>query len=674
MPTASPNQISRPQVREAFDEACRALLEIHSELPSVRGAPHVLFLPAFATQFQQLRALPRRTRRALRRRWKCALSVIALSMTLGQVPVWAATIEVAANTPPSIARDGKCSLIEAIVNANRDARTHLDCVAGAGADTIILPELSQQALKAREILPNIWSKIVIEGHGSTIRRDAALDYSPLDVDFFRITAAGDLTLNETTISGETAITPVGWPSGAPSGYAGIRNAGGIVTLRDSSIRDLLQGLANTGTATLTNSTVSGNGNTYFGGANAGGIFNGGYNQGNGTMFLRNCIVTGNTPGIVNRPDATLTLSDSTVSGNFADQSMGGGLSNGGTALIVRSTFSENWAYWGGGIFNGRTGIATLIRSTVSGNAANYGGGIANRGSFKLTNSTVSNNRAGHHGGGLLADYSETNQSALILASSTVTGNYAGYDGGGLFFGYGTVTLQRSIVSGNSLRADSAGREISNRNSSDGVVIGDDYNLIGHSGDAGALGFTPGSTDIVPSKPTGGILRPLADNGGGTHTHALAIGSPALNASPDDETCPAIDQRGNPRPRGAACDIGAFEGSAVLCGGKVTTQVGTVGADDLTGTPGADVISGLTGGDVIVGLDGNDVICAGPGPDQIYGGIGNDVLFGEPGNDRLFGQRGDDKLDGGPDQDYCDGGSQTGAGDTATACETVIGVP
>jgi Ca2+-binding RTX toxin-like protein len=189
-----------------------------------------------------------------------------------------------------------------------------------------------------------------------------------------------------------------------------------------------------------------------------------------------------------------------------------------------------------------------------------------------------------------------------------------------------------------------------------------------------VGVNLGSTDIVPSKAVAGILLPLADNGGGTHTHALAIGSPALNASPDDAGCRPIDQRGNPRPRGAACDIGAFEGSAVLCGGRVTTMVGTVNADDLTGTPGADVISGLNGNDVITGLDGNDVICGGTGADRAYGGIGNDVIFGEAGNDRLLGQGGVDKLNGGPDQDYCDGGSQAGAGDTATACETVIGVP
>jgi Ca2+-binding RTX toxin-like protein len=235
-----------------------------------------------------------------------------------------------------------------------------------------------------------------------------------------------------------------------------------------------------------------------------------------------------------------------------------------------------------------------------------------------------------------------------------------------------VTLKRSIVSGNRDYYDPS-REITIAAAGGGgVVTADDYNLFGHDGDAGIEGFTPGATDIVPSKPVGGILLPLADNGGGTQTHALAIGSPALDASPDDATCPAVDQRGNPRPRGSACDIGSFEGVAVLCNGKVTTMVGTINDDRLTGTAGPDVISGLLGNDTIFGLEGNDLVCAGSGADRVYGGQGSDQLFGEPGDDRMFGEGGNDILNGGVGQDHCDGGS--GAGDQATACENVSGVP
>ena len=53
------------------------------------------------------------------------------------------------------------------------------------------------------------------------------------------------------------------------------------------------------------------------------------------------------------------------------------------------------------------------------------------------------------------------------------------------------------------------------------------------------------------------LGPLQDNGGPTLTHALLVGSPAIDAG-DDAAAPTTDQRGVARPLGAATDIGAFE--------------------------------------------------------------------------------------------------------------------
>jgi hypothetical protein len=435
---------------------------------------------------------------------------------------------------------------------------------------------------------------------------------------------------------------------------GLLNSGGVAVVRDSSVTDNMYSYVgagggiqnrNSATLTVTNSVISENGAYFRGG------------------------------GIYNDSSSSATLTDSIVSGNrITYEGNGGGIMNyGGTLLLVGTTVADNTATYGGGIWN--KGTAMIRRSTISGNRLDSpyeyfnGGGIDNLGKLTLVNSTVSNNQGRATGGGI----SNLNNGTLAILSSTVTGNTAAtrstyYEekGGGIMAWSGTLTLQRSIVSGNNA---STVPEISVQ---PGVTVtANDFNVFGHDGDAGVAGFTPGSTDIVPNKSIGGILLPLADNGGPTRTHALAMNSPALDASPDDESCPAVDQRGSPRPRGPACDIGSFEGAAVLCNGRTTTQVGTDGDDELTGTPGPDVIAGLNGDDAIAGLEGNDVLCAGGGNDTVFGSAGNDALFGQGGNDRLLGHRGSDTLDGGNGQDQCDGGADA---DTATACETVNSVP
>jgi len=64
----------------------------------------------------------------------------------------------------------------------------------------------------------------------------------------------------------------------------------------------------------------------------------------------------------------------------------------------------------------------------------------------------------------------------------------------------------------------------------------------------------GTGDISGQDPQ---LGNLTDNGGSTQTMALLAGSPAINTG-DDGTCEATDQRGQPRPQGNHCDMGAYE--------------------------------------------------------------------------------------------------------------------
>jgi hypothetical protein len=98
---------------------------------------------------------------------------------------------------------------------------------------------------------------------------------------------------------------------------------------------------------------------------------------------------------------TLTINKSTVSGNTANAAtgFGGGIYGGGTLTINNSTVSGNTAHGanfasGGGIYN-RAGTLTLNNSTLSGNGVvsgqRSGGGINNGGTAILQNSIVANN-------------------------------------------------------------------------------------------------------------------------------------------------------------------------------------------------------------------------------------------------------------------------------------------
>lgn len=144
--------------------------------------------------------------------------------------------------------------------------------------------------------------------------------------------------------------------------------------------------------------------------------------------------------------------------------------------------------------------------------------------------------------------------------------------------------------------------------------------------------------------------------------------------------------------------------APTCDGRAVTvdlaqgDTPTEGDDVIRGTHGEDVIDGGGGDDVICGRGARDRIDGGTGRDRIFGGGGKDSLDsgggggllaggdgrdgmrGGQGSDNLRGGRGDDQLEGRAGNDNHDGGLGTdrclgGSGvDTATACETTVGIP
>ena len=283
------------------------------------------------------------------------------------------------------------------------------------------------------------------------------------------------------------------------------------------------GINNSGTLTLTSSTVSGNSAhipCYFTGlfflcagtASGGGIYN------SGALTISNSIITGNGAG----SGGLCTISC------FA---FGGGIYNRGTLLMIQnSTLTGNGAFvprclegaphclLGGGAVDSIGGTVTLNNSTVEGNTSTCegpcetpGGAIANGSNLAMNNSTVSGNPAGG------------------ISNS------------------GTATLQNSIVANNS------GKDCS------GTITSHGYNL---SSDGTCAFRGPGDMNNIDPK-----LGALQNNGGPTQTQALLSGSLAIDAG-NPSGCTdgqghllKTDQRGMPRPNredAGGCDMGAYE--------------------------------------------------------------------------------------------------------------------
>src|SRR5262249_45247804 len=155
---------------------------------------------------------------------------------------------------------------------------------------------------------------------------------------------------------------------------------------------------------------------------------------------------------------------------------------------------------------------------------------------------------------------------VVLNNSTISANSVGFSG--------AVTASNTIFAGNTQGGASS--------DCGGTLTSGGYNLI-----QSTSGFC-----IITGTTTGNILNQnarlglLGDNGGPTQTHALALGSPAIDTGNPIATgsggraCTISDQRGVARPlsAGGRCDIGVVESQG---GGLSITRV-TPGSAGNTG--------------------------------------------------------------------------------------------
>ncbi|MCH8543104.1 MAG: MBG domain-containing protein [Alcanivorax sp.] len=247
----------------------------------------------------------------------------------------------------------------------------------------------------------------------------------------------------------------------------------------------------------------------------------------------------------------IVLRDVTIDGNSAEVQGGGAITRIGSSLTIENS--------------------TVSRNRAEGDATSTVGGLAildYSGDVLITNSTISGNTASGTVGGLeLAPREDANQARLTHV--TITDNRSGLvNAEAAAGGLRVVTtnaptrLYNTLVAANFRGAGNTADNIfgSLHNSSE-------HNLIGTGGNGG---LTQGTNGNLVGVDDPGLL-PLGDYHGGTETHALRNGSPALDAG--STALPGVaaqDQRGWPRAAASASltpmnhtDIGAYEAHPTL---------------------------------------------------------------------------------------------------------------
>lgn len=240
---------------------------------------------------------------------------------------------------------------------------------------------------------------------------------------------------------------------------------------------------------------------------------------------------------------TLTLNHSTLGSNIAIGGGGGIYNDGGNVTILGSYLISNQTVNGGAIMSIGGTVALEVSALRSNIATGLGGGMcASGGSIELVNNTFSNNRA-DQGGGVYKT------GTAVLTNNTFNENRADL-AGALYNAAGTSTVMNNIFA-NSLDEAGSGPSL---NCDGPTMLSMGRNIIS---DNSCVPNPSSVGDLHGTDPLLGIWNAL---GGPIHAYAPLPGSPAIDYGLD---CPATDQRGWPRPLGAACDVDSIEFGGVI---------------------------------------------------------------------------------------------------------------
>jgi 6-phosphogluconolactonase (cycloisomerase 2 family) len=515
--------------------------------------------------------------------------------------------------------NGQCSIMEAMQTAVA-MRVNDDCGPEVSGPVVITFTVS--TVTTTDQLPN-----VIPGSNVTLIGPVIIDASPtitFDVD------GGTLNMANLTVkNGETIALNV-----HPEGTA---NLAGVSFVGNSALAGGAA-ISNDGTLRIAGSNFTGNK------INTGGAGNGGAIDSSGDLLIAGSVFNGNispnSGGAIYISAGKAEIVDSIFNGNIAngDAGYGGGAiyivdnNNLAPVKITRSVFNGNLTPTGGGgaIFNNNSDSPLEIRdSSFQGNLAGIpssyprpGGAILNYRTIAISNTLFMNNGASNNGGALAngdadsgvqtppparhARFSVTNSTFVANAAAEKGGAIANYgvadanvqqgethvgyivnttfsanvapEGGAIYSGeprYDIVKLANTIVDSN-LPANCA----------DGDATRASVDSDGHNLDSGtSCGFNQAgdinsqSANLQAPMFNGGPLAALLSQKPNPGSPAIDAGDAAICAGPlvNNE-----DQRGESRPKGPVCDMGAVEAEPAVAGfGSDPVQPGPIDFGNVT---------------------------------------------------------------------------------------------
>ncbi|MDJ0838751.1 MAG: choice-of-anchor Q domain-containing protein, partial [Acidobacteriota bacterium] len=245
------------------------------------------------------------------------------------------------------------------------------------------------------------------------------------------------------------------------------------------------------------------------------------------------------------PGTIVTIEDCVFTDNEAKNY--GAIDNRGQMTITRSTLSGNYgSSTNGALGNQPSGNLTLIDTRITDNSSQwFNGAVANFGTMTLERCTLARNADAMGDTGALT----SSNGSMILTNCTISDN----TGWAVRLISGTMTMNHVTLAQNGKGIEvKSGLTVTGsifaENGTDMVINGGTVATNGMPnlcGDGSCPGFTIGNADLLPlTLEEDNLIHPLGDT------------SAAVDAYPGP--CPETDQRGQARPQGTGCDLGAVE--------------------------------------------------------------------------------------------------------------------